>query len=270
MWAAYYGGDEEESLSYKECIYSLICAYDQLINLKALFLADESNDHGERRWEYKRYKIQMDETSVLLEAYPKLEVLRLQGKGCLDFSHPIKHNCLKTLIIETKELEYQTLEKIIMFNLPQLEYLELWLGRDYDYKGKRYRDEKNDLDLLTDLLMPLLFEDSFPKLKYFGFCGCEWADDFVAFFKNSPILERLRILNLTRGSLSDEGAEILLNTPAINQLHTLDVSMNILSPEMANKLSELNCNVISEPQDRGIYYPRMEKYGACRYSSVYE
>jgi hypothetical protein len=86
MWEGLkvYRDPTSSSVSYKECIYYLISAYQQLTNLRALFLADESDDRGERRWEYKRYKIAMDEVSSLLEAYPKLEVLRLKVEVDMD------------------------------------------------------------------------------------------------------------------------------------------------------------------------------------------
>ena len=68
-------------------------------------------------------------------------------------------------------------------------------------------------------------------------------------------------------SESEYSAEILLNSPVINNLHTLDVSMNILSSEMVDKLSQLDCNVIAQPQDRDYYN---QGYGGSRYSSLYE
>lgn len=245
----------------------LLHYYPQLTNLKALFFADESNDRGERRWEYKRYRVGLDEASLILEAYPQLEFLRIQGRCSLGFSH-IKHDHLKSLIVETRSLDYKTLEEIIILDLPKLEYLEIWLGADFDYRIKRFQGQNNDVEFLTNLLLPLLLEESFPNLKYLGFCSCEWADDLVTFLQNSPIIERLRILNLARGTLTDKGAEVLLNCPAINNLHTLDVSMNLLSPEMVKNLSQLNCNVIAEPQDVDILYE--DNVGQDRYHSLYE
>ena len=257
------------SVSYKECIDLLLDAHQHLINIKALLLADDTSDSytwGDRK-DYKRYKINMDEVSYLLEAYPNLEVLHLQGYSGLYFSH-IKHERLKSLIVETRELSYYTLEKIFTLYLPKLEYLELWLGADYDYRRKRYNGQNHDIILLTNLFMPLLLEDSFPNLKYLGLCSCEWANDLVAFLKDTPVLKKLRILNLSRGTMTDEGAEILLNCPVISQLHTLDVSMNLLSPEMIKKLSQLDCNVIAEPQDRP--ESSEENCGYERYSALYE
>ena len=117
--------------------------------------------------------------------------------------------------------------------------------------------------------MPILLDDSFPNLKYLGLCSCQWADDLVNFLKDSPIIERLRILNFARGGLTDKGAEILLNCPAINHLHTLDVSMNLLSSEMVNRLSQLNCNVIAQPQDTQSEWGN-EGCGEDRYIALYE
>lgn len=264
MWSDWYDYDRGQSLSYKECIDLLLDAHQQLPNLKALFLADETDDREEARWEYKRYKIEMDEVSYLLEAYPKLEVLHLQGRDGLKFSY-IKHSNLKSLIIETRRLEYQTLKQIASLDLSHLEYLDLWFGEDYNIQRKIeiYYETFN-----INILEPFLFTDHFSNLKYLGLCSCEWADDLVDFFRDSPVIENLRILNLTRGTLTDEGAEILLNCSAINKLHTLDVSMNLLSSEMIHKLSQLDCNVIAEPQD----VPRRgeESCGHERYSALYE
>ena len=131
----------------------------------------------------------------------------------------------------------------------------MWLGA-YNKRGNKF-----DLNLL----------DFFPNLKYLGLCSCEWANDLVNFLKDSPIIERLRILNFARGGLTDEGAEILLNCPAIHHLHTLDVSMNLLSSEMVNRLSQLNCRVIAEPQDT-LWEDNWsdEDCGYQRYLALYE
>ncbi|VEP15323.1 conserved hypothetical protein [Hyella patelloides LEGE 07179] len=186
MWSDWYNYNQGKSISYKECIDLLLDAHQQLPNLKALFFADESDDRGEERWEYKRYKIWMNEVRHLLEAYPKLELLQLQCHGGLYFSH-VQHNCLKNLIVEARSLGDYALKNIMFLDLPQLEYLELWLGEDRDYRMKQYSGRRNDIEFLNDLLMPLLFEDHFPNLKYLGLCSCEWADDLVDFLKDSPI-----------------------------------------------------------------------------------
>ncbi|BAZ13055.1 hypothetical protein NIES4071_48890 [Calothrix sp. NIES-4071] len=60
--------------------------------------------------------------------------------------------------------------------------------------------------------------------------------------------------------LTDYGAEFLLNCPAVNQLYLLDVSRNQLSDSMIQKLYQLECQVIVEPQNSDYY----------RYSALYE
>ena len=94
MWEGrkIYRDPTSSSLSYKECIDLLLDAHQQLPNLKALFLADDTSDSyawGSRS-DYKRYKICMEEVCYLLEAYPNLELLHLQGRDGLEFSK-IKH-----------------------------------------------------------------------------------------------------------------------------------------------------------------------------------
>ena len=266
MWEGrkIYRDPTSSSVSYEECIDLLLDAHQQLPNLKALFLADDTSDSyvwGSRS-DYKRYKIYMEEVCYLPEAYPKLEVLRLQGRDGLKFSS-VKHN-LKTLIIEARELGYRTLKQVLSLDLPHLEYLELWLGAD-NYIIRRWSEDGDIFNY--GILTPLFCDNCFPNLKYLGLCSCECTNTIVEVIKDSPLIENLRILNLTRGTLTDEGAEILLNCPAINRLHTLDVSMNLLSSEMVDKLSQLDCNVIAEPQDIDSYN---EDCGRHRYSALYE
>jgi hypothetical protein len=93
-----------------------------------------------------------------------------------------------------------------------------------------------------------------------GLRSFEYADEIVKALVQSPILDRLAVLDLSMGTLTDKGAEILLNCPAIKQLHTLNVSANQLSTQMIQKLSGLNCRVISERQTDEDY----------RYYALYE
>ncbi|BAZ13929.1 CRISPR-associated protein Cas2 [Calothrix sp. NIES-4071] len=90
-----------------------------------------------------------------------------------------------------------------------------------------------------------------PSLKYLALLSSDYSDNIAAEIVNSLLLRCLAVLDLSQGTLTDFGAEILLKCPAINQLHTLNVSINKLSARMVQKLSELNCRVITQPQDNG-------------------
>ena len=75
--------------------------------------------------------------SLILENYPYLEVFHIRTSadgeyyrsygGCLSFTK-VKHENLKTLVIETGSLQQLTMEQLIKLDLPNLEYLELWFG----------------------------------------------------------------------------------------------------------------------------------------------
>lgn len=75
---------------------------------------------------------------------------------------------------------------------------------------------------------------------------------------NSSIIERLKVLELGSGNLSNAGVLALLNCPAVNNLHTLNVSENRLTPNMIEQLSQLRCQVIVDSQFHDRYIPTHE------------
>lgn len=232
-------------------VLEAVCdAHEKLPNLKALFIGD-----GEQH-EYRKSKLDVFDIRPILEAYPNLQVLQICG--CFrDYKlecESLRHEHLKTLIVETADLDEQNLAQICVLELPALEYLELWLGRLWDAK------------FTIDTLMPILFGESFPKLSYFGLCSSEYTDLLAEALVQSPILERLTALNLSMGNLSNSGAATLLNSPAIDKLHTLNIANNCVSEGMIQRLLELNCQVIADNQE--------EEYergcGKSRYFALHE
>lgn len=224
-------------------------AKSQLRNLKALFWGDPRDDFYK---DISKHKLTRN-MSLILEAYSNLEVLHIRGRAdgdsydpflgsCLSFT-PTEHLHLKTLIIETKVLPKSTLHEIVNLSLPNLEYLELWIGRA-------------GFDAVS--LIPKISE-RFPKLKYLGIRSCEDADEVAKVLVSSPLVERLRILDLSMGEMTNQGVEYFLNCPPVNQLHTLNLSMNYISNTQV--LDQLLCQVIAQPQDG--------EYG-YRYSAIHE
>lgn len=199
--------------------------------------------------------------SPVLEAYPKLEVLQIRGGNGLKFS-ALEHKNLKALIIETGGLNRETIAQICALKLPALEHLELWLGDNY-YGGNSSLED----------LMPILSGDLFPMLRYLGLRNSEYTDEIVAALVNSPVLEQIIVLDLSMGSLYDYGALALLDCPAINQLDLLNVSANHLSDEMIEMLSALEVEVIADAQKPYDYQQRYNygyEYDNFRYCSVAE
>ena len=79
--------------------------------------------------------------------------------------------------------------------LAGIEHLELYLGTDdYGWDGS------------IDDVLPLLADDRFPRLKYLGLRDSEIADGVAQAVAKSPLLEKLDVLDLSLGTLGDEGA----------------------------------------------------------------
>lgn len=218
-----------------ELIDLLYQSKNQLSNLKALYIGDI------REHDYKESTLFMSEINPILEAFPNLQVLKLHGKfegnPCFSSLH---HSCLKTLIVETQSV-FSTLADVCKLNLPALEYLEVW--NDNYVRGAA--------SILTGQL--------FPNLYYLGLPSFEGTDKIMEAIAQSPT-RSLAMFDLHLGELTDEGAEILINSSIINHLHTLNVSGNYLSERMTRRLSKLNCQVIVQPQ-----------YGSgYRYFALYE
>ena len=227
--------------------------YKLLHNLKALFIGDSENHP------FMSSHLELGDVTPILTAFTKLEVLQVRGGWGLHIK-PIKHEYLKTLIVETglMFIDSDTVKQICQLDLPVLEYLELWLGGCQRYGS----------DIGTKLLLPIISGELFPNLKYLGLRSSDYSDNIAMCLTELPtIIDRLAILDLSMGTLTDEGAKALLNFPSINQLHTLDVSRNYLSTNMIEELSQLDCQVITNPQANN---ENEESEFSNRYICLYE
>jgi hypothetical protein len=127
----------------------------------------------------------------------------------------VKHDKLKTLRIESGGLNHETLVDLNRLDLPALEYLELWLGRE-EYGGNSKIDD----------LMAIISGDKFPKLKYLGLRNCEYANDIAFELVKSSFVKQITEIYLSMGTLENEGFLKLANCPMLNELDTLNVSSN--------------------------------------------
>jgi hypothetical protein len=117
-------------------------------------------------------------------------------------------------------------------NLPELRVLTLWLGVD-EYGGTSTIDD----------LAPLLAGDRFPKLEHLGLQNSQDMDAIAIAVASSPILGRLEGLDLSMGTLTDEGATALLRAPAIRNLKHLNLRHHYLSTAMVKKMKSLGIEV---------------------------
>lgn len=172
--------------------------------------------------------IQQSDVSPLLKAYPDLEVLRVRGGSGLEIKKPA-HAQLRALAIESGGLSADVVRSICTSKMPNLEHLELWLGTEEYGGGSSVQD-----------LQPILSGNLFPKLKYLGFRNCEYADDIAGVVVNSPIIERIETLDLSLGVLTDVGAEALLSIPQGGSLKKVSMHHHYATAPVLRKLKALD------------------------------
>ena len=128
----------------------------------------------------------------------------------------------------------------------------LYVGvEDYGFEG--------DLEIFRSLFS----KERFPKLTYLGLVNSEEQDNIVEMFLQSDILPQLETMDISAGTLKDEGAQLLLdNLDKISHLKFIDMSYNYLSKDMKKKLQALPMKIdVSDTQDADedddevYYYP---------------
>jgi len=168
--------------------------------------------------------INQSDVSVLLESFPNLQLLRTRGGEGMSIKQP-KHANLRALAIESGGLPVEVVRSVCTSKFPALEYLELWLGTE-EYGG----------NCTVQDLQPILSGKLFPKLKYLGLRNCDFVDDIAAVVVNSPIVERIDSLDLSLGTLSDAGAQALLSLPDTGTLKNVSIHFNYASNELLKQL----------------------------------
>ncbi|WP_238652390.1 STM4015 family protein [Paenibacillus piscarius] len=200
--------------------------------LRKLFIGDMSYEECEISW------INQTDLSPLLPAYPELQSLTAQGGTDLRLSQ-LQHDKLEELIIITGGLSKAVLADIAASRLPNLRKLELYLGVDnYGFDGG-----------LEDIL-PLIEPGKFPKLTYLGLKNSEIQDEIAAALADAPILDQLDTLDMSLGTLSDEGAEAILASERVKGLKHINLSYHYMSDEMMDRLKNSGLPVdVSDQQD---------------------
>jgi predicted DNA-binding WGR domain protein len=169
--------------------------------------------------------------SPLFKAFPNLQMLRARGGTDLELKTPV-HAKLRALALETGGMDVSVIRSICTSDFPNLEYLELWLGTD------EYGANYNVADL-----QPILSGKLFPKLKYLGLRNCQRADELAGVVVNSPLLQRIETLDLSLGVLTDEGARALLMLPLNTTLKKLNLHYNYISADLIRQLKALPVTV---------------------------
>ncbi|GGO95815.1 STM4015 family protein [Wenjunlia tyrosinilytica] len=227
-------------------------ARDRLTGLVAVFLGDLVARETEISW------IQQADVTPLLEAFPALEELGVRGGDGLAFP-AVRHERLRTLAFESGGLPAQVVRGVAASELPALRWLEMWLGVP-EYGG----------DWTVEDIAPLLEADRFPELRHLGLQNTEVQDELAARVAKAPVVPRLTSLSLSMGTLTDTGAEALLEGRSLTHLQLLDLHHHYLSDAMTTRLRaalephgvEVDLDEQEEPEE--------DSEGIWRYAAVTE
>jgi hypothetical protein len=232
-------------------------SHKRLVKLKYVFFGDSNGTIS------ISMQPQEDVTSLLL-AYQKLEVLhvRMSNWLCyrtgemmndgLNFCQPLKHSKLKVLRIESGGLGRQVLIDLNQLDLPNLQYLELCLG-DPQYGGN---------SSIGDLIS-IISGEKFPKLKYLGLRNCMYTDEIAFELSKIAIPYNLIELDLSMGTLADEGLLALLQSSNIDRIGVLNVSQNFISERFISKelpKLKISCQLIIGDQRCSKYTNSSDRY----------
>jgi hypothetical protein len=233
-------------------VEALVAAHQRLPNLEALYFGRIASEEFEISW------IRNTDISPLLTAYPKLKRLRVRGANGLSLGG-LNHPILTHLSIETGGLPRRLLEEVLNHNLPNLTHLELWLG-----------DPQYGFDFMLDELNPILEAKRFPNLIYLGLRDSVGADLLAKKIVGTPILDQIKVLDLSMGNLGDEGAQALLDSDQVRRLTRLNLSHHYCSDDMMKKLLSLPIEVDLSDQQTEDVYEYNGKTHRARYVAVSE
>lgn len=167
--------------------------------------------------------------SRLWAAMPQLRSLTIKGSTDLELGK-ISHENLEELTIICGGLPENVLMAIQEAHLPNLRKLLLYLGvEDYGFEGD------------ADRIQTFLEQSDFPKLVYLGLTDSEIQNELAEVVLESKYISQIRTLDLSMGSLTDEGGELLFaKLPSYPNIEVLDVHYHYMSDEMVRKLEDLN------------------------------
>lgn len=230
--------------SCQEIIDGIVENKEKFAHIKSLFIGDMDYEDCEVSW------IIQGDYSKLWEAVPNLKKICIKGSTDLELGN-IAHENLEVLEIICGGLPKDIIEQISKAKLPNLKKLNLYLGIDeYGFDGDK------------ETIETLLAESNFPKLEYLGLNDSDMQDEVTELIINSKYMAQISTLDLSNGSLSDAGGELLLEAlPKYPNIKMVDLHYHYLSEEMMAKLEGLDVEInLEEPNEEDEYDGEIYRY----------
>jgi hypothetical protein len=174
--------------------------------------------------------------ATLWRGVPNLRMLAIEtGHVALG---TIDAPALERLVVKTGGLSKAAGASLAALRAPKLEHLEIYYG-DPDFSG----------DCSIAEVTPLLERTDLPALRELGLKNAMFENDIARALVESKLLRQLRVLDLSLGTMTDEGARVLAAARgALSHLDTLDLSHNFLTADGIATVQGLATHVITEDQ----------------------
>lgn len=217
-----------DQFQFAGTIEALIKALPGMPNLRRLTLGDFHSDESELSWSY------LGSLKGFWKLVPRLEYLKIRaGKMTLD---KIAAPELRELWIESGGVNKANLDEILKAELPKLEVLDIWMGRDRYGCDIRPKDLAKFIDGLAK---------RFPRLKHLGLANSQWGNEIAPLLVGSKILKQVSSLNVSMSHLTDEGMRVYAqHKDAFKHLAKLYVSRCLLEKE-GIKLAKTLCKTVT-------------------------
>ena len=212
--------------------------------LRALFLADVVREDSDVAY------VEHEDLMPIFAAFPALEEFRVRGNlGYPDGDNapaqfrPLVHLALRTLVFESGGLSPEVIRAVGESDLPELEQLDFYFG-DPEYGGGAGPED----------IAWLLSGEKFPRLRRLGLRDAPNQDEIAGALAHAPLVARLEELDLSLGTLGDEGAVALLAGQPLTHLKRLDLHHHFMSAEMTERLAaalpgvDLDVSEAAEPE----------------------
>lgn len=204
---------------------------EKFAGVKHLFIGDMDFEECEVSW------IEQGNYEKIWSALPQLEKLTIKGSMNLSLGE-IQHENLKELEIICGGLPKGVLESIGAARLPSLVSLSLYIGiEDYGFDGD------------VEDIRSMLEKSDLPKLGHLGILDSEIQDEVAEVVLKCKYMDQISSLDLSYGTLSDKGGQILLDTlPSYPNIKEVNLEWHYLSDGMMKKLSKLDAEIDMDDQ----------------------
>jgi hypothetical protein len=192
---------------------------------------------------------------------------------------------LKRLALRLTEMTPAALQQLAATKWPALERLEVWTGEcelssiNTSYEQVKKHGRKSVASLTVRGVQRMYVNDHYGGLRWaqvreedlealvpprtveVGLCNLLFTNELVALLPKLDWLKRIRVLDLSKGTLSTEGAQALIKKKAsFARLESLILDENLLTPEEVTAISAALPNAKIGPQRTGRSPAHMTRY----------